>query len=66
MHTTSDPAIAKRMIWQTISSLIDSRVALAGAHLLTPTLNDKLTRALSVMTELDKEVHAVPSPAKAA
>ena len=65
MHTTSDPAIAKRMIWQVISHLIDSRVALAGANLLTPTLSDKLTRALSAMTELEKEVHAVQSPAKA-
>ena len=65
MHTTSDPAIAKRMIWQVISNLIDSRVALAGANLLTPTLSDKLTRALSAMTELEKEVHAVQSPAKA-
>ena len=65
MHT-SDPAIAKRMIWQVISHLIDSRVALAGAHLLTPTLSDKLTRALSVMNELEKEVHAVQSSTKAA
>jgi len=65
MHTTSDPVIAKRMIWQVISNLIDSRVALAGANLLTPTLSDKLTRALSAMTELEKEVHAVQSPAKA-
>jgi len=66
MHTTSDPAIAKRMIWQVITHLIDSRVALAGAHMLTPTLSDKFTRVLSLMNELEKEVHAVQSPAKAA
>ena len=66
MHTTGDPAIAKRMIWQVISYLIDSRAALAGAKVLTPTLNDKFTQALSLMTDVEKEVHAVRLPAKAA
>jgi hypothetical protein len=64
VHATSDPVIAKRMIRQTISYLMDSRVALAGANMLSPNLNDKLTQALSVMSKLEKEVRAVRSPAK--
>jgi len=52
------------MIRQTISYLMDSRVALAGANMLSPNLNDKLTQALSVMSKLEKEVRAVRSPAK--
>jgi len=32
--------------------------------MLTPTLSDKFTRVLSLMNELEKEVHAVQSPAK--
>lgn len=66
MHTIGDPAIAKHMIWQAINYVTDSRGALAGAKMLTPTLNDKFTQALSLMMDVEKEVHAVRAPAKAA
>ena len=66
MHTTTNSAVAERMIWQAINYLTDSRVVLAGAKMLTPTLNEKFTQALSIMADVEREVLAVRSPAKAA